>query len=77
MIKYYKGLGTSSTEDAKKYFANLNFHVKEFKPCNQGERELVDIALVHVVTTRLRPRRSKGVQISSLLSDWLLLCLSL
>jgi DNA topoisomerase-2 len=43
-IKYYKGLGTSSTEDAKKYFSNLGFHLKEFKACNLEERSLVDMA---------------------------------
>jgi DNA topoisomerase-2 len=30
-IKYYKGLGTSMPEDARKYFENLDMHEKEFK----------------------------------------------
>lgn len=29
-VKYYKGLGTSSRQDAIKYFQDLEFHKKEF-----------------------------------------------
>lgn len=43
-IKYYKGLGTSTAEDAKKYFANMQQHRKSFKPINQDDRGLIDMA---------------------------------
>lgn len=29
-VKYYKGLGTSSAEEAKDYFDNFNIHKKDF-----------------------------------------------
>ena len=29
-IKYYKGLGTSSSQEAKEYFSNLPLHVMDF-----------------------------------------------
>ncbi|PKY39326.1 DNA topoisomerase II [Rhizophagus irregularis] len=43
-IKYYKGLGTSSSAEAKKYFRNLNRHKKPFRAIAEGERELIDMA---------------------------------
>ncbi|KAJ3370984.1 DNA topoisomerase 2 [Allomyces arbusculus] len=43
-IKYYKGLGTSSREEAKKYFSNLDKHRKPFDPCTQEDRALIDMA---------------------------------
>ncbi|KAJ1557566.1 DNA topoisomerase 2 [Nowakowskiella sp. JEL0078] len=43
-IKYYKGLGTSSAEDAKKYFGNMDKHLKPFKTAIQDDRDLVDMA---------------------------------
>jgi len=29
-VKYYKGLGTSSSKEAKEYFAAMNYHCKQF-----------------------------------------------
>lgn len=43
-IKYYKGLGTSTAADAKKYFSNLPVHLKEFSVCEQNERDLIEMA---------------------------------
>ena len=43
-IKYFKGLGTSSNEDAKRYFADLDTHVKQFRPIDDAEHMLVDMA---------------------------------
>lgn len=42
--KYYKGLGTSTTQDAQVYFTNLDDHLKEFKPMKVEEEELFDLA---------------------------------
>jgi len=42
--KYYKGLGTSSPEDAEVYFRDLDRHLKEFEPMKQEEAELIDMA---------------------------------
>ena len=42
--KYYKGLGTSTTEDAQIYFTNLDRHLKEFHSMQDGEADLVDLA---------------------------------
>ena len=43
-IKYYKGLGTSTAQDAKKYFNDLDRHMKPFKECIPEDRQLIDMA---------------------------------
>ncbi|ORZ40275.1 DNA topoisomerase [Catenaria anguillulae PL171] len=43
-IKYYKGLGTSTSAEAKEYFSNLPVHKKPFDPCQPNERKLIDMA---------------------------------
>lgn len=42
--KYYKGLGTSSTEDAEVYFRDLDRHLKEFHTMQENEAKLIDLA---------------------------------
>jgi DNA topoisomerase-2 len=37
-------LGTSTTEDAKKYFSNMNLHLKPFEICNPEAKALIDMA---------------------------------
>ncbi|KAK2606090.1 DNA topoisomerase 2 [Conoideocrella luteorostrata] len=41
--KYFKGLGTSSSEDAQVYFTNLDDHLKEFDVMKPEEAELFDL----------------------------------
>lgn len=43
-IKYYKGLGTSTAADAKKYFSDLPTHLKEFQVGTDEDRSLIDMA---------------------------------
>ncbi|CCJ28239.1 unnamed protein product [Pneumocystis jirovecii] len=43
-IKYYKGLGTSYGNDVKKYFSDLDTHLKEFHSIREGDKELIDMA---------------------------------
>ena len=43
-IKYYKGLGTSDPQDAKKYFRALEKHKLPFDVTRDGDRELIDLA---------------------------------
>ncbi|GAA5954900.1 hypothetical protein JCM10213_000372 [Rhodosporidiobolus nylandii] len=43
-IKYYKGLGTSDANDAKKYFGNMDRHRLPFKTSTQEDRALIDMA---------------------------------
>ena len=58
-IKYYKGLGTSTSayfkshnpfiliphhSDAKKYFSNMQKHVRPFAPCREEDRVQLDLA---------------------------------
>ncbi|KAL4808143.1 DNA topoisomerase [Aspergillus unguis] len=42
--KYYKGLGTSSTEEAQDYFRDLDRHLKEFHTMQDNEVELIELA---------------------------------
>lgn len=42
--KYYKGLGTSTTEDAQVYFRDLDRHLKEFHTMQETEEKLFDLA---------------------------------
>ncbi|KAL2817993.1 DNA topoisomerase, partial [Aspergillus cavernicola] len=42
--KYYKGLGTSSTEDAQVYFRDLDRHLKEFHVMQDQEAALIELA---------------------------------
>lgn len=42
--KYYKGLGTSTAEDAEVYFRDLDKHLKEFHVMQDNEPELIELA---------------------------------
>ena len=42
--KYLKGLGSSSNEDAQRYFNNLDDHLKEFSVMKPEEADLFDLA---------------------------------
>ena len=42
--KYYKGLGTSTTEDAQVYFRDLDKHLKDFHVMQENEPELIELA---------------------------------
>ncbi|KAJ3160651.1 DNA topoisomerase 2 [Geranomyces michiganensis] len=43
-IKYYKGLGSSESSDARKYFSDLGKHMKHFTTAKPSDRELIDMA---------------------------------
>ncbi|KAI9145964.1 DNA topoisomerase [Paraphysoderma sedebokerense] len=43
-IKYYKGLGTSTTQEAKNYFSALEKHKKPFRAATDSDRDLIDMA---------------------------------
>ncbi|EXJ57517.1 DNA topoisomerase II [Cladophialophora yegresii CBS 114405] len=42
--KYYKGLGTSTTEDAQQYFNDIDKHHKEFDVMQDEEASLIELA---------------------------------
>ena len=42
--KYFKGLGTSTTEEAQTYFRDLDRHLKEFHTMKDNEVELIELA---------------------------------
>lgn len=42
--KYYKGLGTSSTEESQEYFNDLDKHHKDFEVMKDEEQELIELA---------------------------------
>uniref|UniRef100_A0A3B0MNB7 DNA topoisomerase 2 n=1 Tax=Theileria annulata TaxID=5874 RepID=A0A3B0MNB7_THEAN len=43
-VKYYKGLGTSSDNEFKEYFGNLNRHIVEFKYVDTVDDDSIDLA---------------------------------
>lgn len=44
-VKYYKGLGTSTSKEAKEYFSNLSFHKVDFEwNCDNDEGSSIDLA---------------------------------
>jgi len=43
-LKYYKGLGTSTTAEAKEYFSNINDHSLSFKYTGAKDEEAFDMA---------------------------------
>lgn len=44
VIKYFKGLGTSTAQDAKRYFRAMDKHMLPFDTTRDGDRELIDLA---------------------------------
>ncbi|KAJ3018452.1 DNA topoisomerase 2 [Thoreauomyces humboldtii] len=44
VIKYYKGLGTSTAADAKKYFSRMDDHLKPFARSQDVDREHLELA---------------------------------
>lgn len=42
--KYLKGLGSSSADDAREYFQDLDRHLKEFHALQQEDKQLIDLA---------------------------------
>ncbi|AAS53089.1 AER410Wp [Eremothecium gossypii ATCC 10895] len=42
--KYYKGLGTSSFQEAREYFSALDVHIKKFHSLNPDDSSLIDLA---------------------------------
>ena len=43
-IKYYKGLGTSTSKEAKEYFSAMDLHRKEFRYDGVEDDALIDMA---------------------------------
>lgn len=43
-IKYYKGLGTSTPEEAKEYFAEIENNIKKYYSNGEESREAIDLA---------------------------------
>ena len=43
-MKYYKGLGTSTSKEAQEYFKNLQVHVIKFKYSGSTDDDFIDLA---------------------------------
>ena len=43
-IKYYKGLGTSTSKEAKEYFKNINNHKIDFKYLGPKDDDSIELA---------------------------------
>jgi DNA topoisomerase II len=57
--KYYKGLGTNTTQEAKEYFNNLNKHIIQFKAENYEK----DLNMINNVFSKFKVKERK---------DWLI-----
>jgi DNA topoisomerase-2 len=44
-VKYYKGLGTSTSKEAKEYFANMTRHRIQFESLSAEVTQNIDIRL--------------------------------
>ena len=44
VVKYYKGLGTSTAAEAKEYFSDLDTHRIDFKWEDEGDGDMIDMA---------------------------------
>lgn len=42
--KYYKGLGTSTQQEMREYFSNLDKHIKSFHALQEDEDEVIELA---------------------------------
>lgn len=42
--KYYKGLGTSSGQEVRAYFSDLDRHLKKFHALESGDKDLIELA---------------------------------
>ena len=43
-MKYYKGLGTSTSKEAKEYFSSIGQHKIEFDYIDHNDDEAIDMA---------------------------------
>ena len=43
-INYYKGLGSSTSNEAKEYFGNLKKHTRRYKPTDEEDCEAIEMA---------------------------------
>lgn len=43
-VKYYKGLGTSTTKEAKEYFGRIDNHVIDFEYVDSQDFDAIDLA---------------------------------
>lgn len=59
-VKYYKGLGTSDTEDAKRYFSNIDKHLIKITHTGDSCKEAIQIFFN---STRAEDRKKSLVQV--------------
>ena len=61
-IKYYKGLGTSSSQEAREYFSNLERHVKTFRWESDVDDAAVQMAFSKMDGTVATDRRKRWLE---------------
>jgi DNA topoisomerase-2 len=61
-IKYYKGLGTSSSQEAREYFSNLERHVKAFEWQSEEDDAAVQLAFSKLDGTVATDRRKRWLE---------------
>lgn len=49
-IKYYKGLGTSTSAEAKQYFSDMDRHCIQFKYTGREDDEAIELVRTHTHT---------------------------
>eukprot|EP00915_Cephaloidophora_sp_WS-2016_P003781 GHVH01005066.1.p1 GENE.GHVH01005066.1~~GHVH01005066.1.p1 ORF type:complete len:1425 (+),score=283.61 GHVH01005066.1:106-4380(+) len=66
-IKYYKGLGTSTDNEFKAYFSQLDLHTCKFKYVDEVDFQEVDKAF----NSKLADERKKWISESNIDTDWI------
>jgi DNA topoisomerase-2 len=60
--KYYKGLGTSSSAEAREYFSNLDKHVKKFKWVSKEDDAAIELAFSKLDGTVASDKRKRWLE---------------
>ncbi len=61
-VKYYKGLGTSSSAEAREYFSDLDRHVKQFEWSSKEDDSTIELAFSKLDGTASSDKRKRWLE---------------
>lgn len=61
-VKYYKGLGTSTSSEARAYFSDLSRHVKSFRWCGVDDDGAIELAFEKGEGTQATDKRKRWLE---------------